>query len=278
MENALHTLIRLALEEDIGKGDLTAAAVPEGAEARARLVAKESVVVSGLGVVPEILRVAKSGARLEFRAKDGERLEKGAELLRLSGNARELLALERVILNFLQRLCGIATASARYAEAAEGTGLMILDTRKTTPGFRALEKKAVRDGGLHNHRFSLDTGILVKENHIRAAGGIEKAVKALRKAHGSLHAIEVEVTNRSEAFTALELGVKRLLLDNFSPSALAPLVRELKGMQKDVFLEASGGITFENLREYAAAGADAVSIGALTHSVRAADLSLLFEF
>lgn len=276
--NALRQLIRLALDEDIGTGDLTVLAVPPEVRARARLIAKEACVVSGLELGPLVLEVFGADARGEALVQDGQRVEKGATLLRFEGRARDLLTCERTILNFLQRLCGIATQASRYKEALGGRKLVVLDTRKTTPGLRDLEKKAVRDGGLWNHRMRLDQGVLVKENHIRASGSIELALANL---HGKVPKdipLEVEVTKWEEIQEAIRCGVRRLLLDNFTPAELRELVPRIRAIQPDIYLEGSGGVTLDTLADYATTGVDSVSIGALTHSVRSADLSLLFEF
>ena len=274
MEKALLQLMRLALAEDIGSGDLTAQAVPADRRAKAKLIAKEDLVFSGSSVIEPLLQVAEAKSKITLLVKDGELVAKGAPFLLWEGPAREILSLERTLLNFLQRLCGIATEARRIALLVKGTNLQVLDTRKTTPGFRALEKAAVKDGGLHNHRLSLDTGILIKENHIRAAGGIAAAVKALGKQQ---YPIQVEVTNHSEVFEALQLGLRHLLLDNFSPEELKKMVQKILAQYPDAVLEASGGVTTQSLPLFAASGVHRVSMGALTHSVRAADISLLFE-
>jgi nicotinate-nucleotide pyrophosphorylase (carboxylating) len=277
---ATRQLIRLALDEDIGTGDLTALAVPPEVRARARLVAKEGCVISGLEIAPLVLEVFGADAKVEPEAgiADGKKAEAGTVLLQFEGRARDLLTCERTILNFLQHLSGVATEARRYHDALGSAKLTVLDTRKTTPGLRYWEKKAVRDGGLSNHRARLDEGVLVKENHIRASGSIKLALANL---HGKVPAevpVEVEVTSWEEAQEALDCGVQRLLLDNFTPAQLTELVRKIRARSPKVFLEASGGVSFARLGEYAATGADAVSVGALTHSVRAADLSLQFEF
>lgn len=278
--SAARQLIRLALEEDIGTGDLTALAVPPEVKARARLVAKESCVLSGLELVAVVLEVFGGDGKVKLApgAQDGAELEKGGLVLTLEGKARDLLTTERTLLNILQRLCGVATQARQYKQALGNSPVKILDTRKTTPGLRFWEKKAVRDGGLYNHRQRLDDGVLIKENHIRASGSIKLALANLHgKVDGKIP-VEVEVTNWAEAEEALECGVKRLLLDNFSPGPLAEIVKTLRAKSPGIYLEASGGITLANLREYGQTGIDAMSIGALTHSVRAVDLSLLFEF
>lgn len=278
--SASRQLIRLALEEDIGTGDLTALAVPPEVRAKARLVAKESCVLSGLELAPLVLEVFGADAKVEALngLADGSFVQKGTTVLQFEGRARDLLTCERTILNFLQRLCGIATMAKIYKDALEGAPLTILDTRKTTPGYRVWEKKAVRDGGLTNHRARLDEGVLVKENHIRASGSIELALANLAGKIKPEIPVEVEVTNWDEIEQALKFGITRLLLDNFTPDQLRELVPKIRAKNAKVFLEASGGITLQNLRDYAKTGVDAVSVGALTHSVKSADLSLLFEF
>jgi nicotinate-nucleotide pyrophosphorylase (carboxylating) len=277
-QNAARQLIRLALDEDIGTGDLTVLAVPPEVRAHARLIAKESCVVSGVELGALVLEVFGADAKAEVCVEDGTRVEAGTTLIKFEGRARDLLTCERTVLNFMQRLCGIATQAARYKAALKGAKLTILDTRKTTPGLRDLEKKAVRDGGLTNHRMRLDQGVLVKENHIRASGSIQLALANL---HGKVPKgmpIEVEVTKWEEIKEALNCGVTRLLLDNFTPMQLRELVPKIRAEAPGIYLEGSGGVTLESLPDYATTGVDAVSVGALTHSVRSTDLSLLFEF
>lgn len=271
------SLIRLALEEDLGRGDLTALAVPETAKARAKILARRPTVLAGSWLLPEIAMEAGAKVSFEFHAKEGELLNANQNFVTITGSARELLSLERTWLNFLQRSCGIATLARHYREAIGETKIKITDTRKTLPGFRYLDKLAVKIGGLYNHRFGLDGGILVKENHIRAAGNIEKAIKGLQSQVPHGLKIQVEVTNQAEAMEALKFGAEALLLDNFAVSDLKKVVPVLKQNYPSVLLEASGGITLENIREYSQTGIDLISVGALTHSVQAADLSLLFE-
>ncbi len=273
-------LIALALEEDLGRGDLTAAGVPADRTATAQLVAKEACVASGLWLVEEILTVAKMNAAVSFAEgiRDGVPVTKGQTIFTLSGNARDLLSVERTLLNFLQRSFGIASFAFELRRQVGDFPVKITDTRKTLPGFRYLDKRAVRDGGLYNHRFGLDSGVLVKENHIRAAGGISAIVKSLRAEIPHGLRVEVEVTTRDEALEALAAGADALLLDNFSAADLKSLVKELREKAPEVLLEASGGINQHNIRDYAATGVDLISMGALTHSVKAADLSLQFGF
>ncbi len=278
--NAARQLIRLALDEDIGTGDLTVLAVPPEVRAKARLVAKEDCVLSGLELAPLVLEVfgADASSSLSPEMQDGKQVKAGTTILTFEGRARDLLTCERTILNLLQRTCGVASQAKKYKDALEGQKLTILDTRKTTPGFRHWEKKAVRDGGLTNHRLRLDHGVLVKENHIRASGSIKLALANLAGKIKPDMPVEVEVTKWEEIEEAMSFGVKRLLLDNFTPSQLKELVPRIRAKNKDIFLEGSGGVTIENLKDYATTGVDAVSVGALTHSVRSTDLSLLFEF
>jgi nicotinate-nucleotide pyrophosphorylase (carboxylating) len=272
-------LVARALAEDLGEGDVTSeATVPEEATARARIVQKEPGVVFGLAVVDEAMRQC-GVEHVDNLVVEGQwRQEVPAEVLLASGSARALLAAERTAINFLGHLCGIATLTARYAEAVVGTGATILDTRKTTPGLRRLEKAAVAAGGGINHRLGLYDAILIKENHIAAAGGLAKAVYAARTAQPEM-AIEVEVRNLDEAAYALGTGADRLLLDNMSPEAMreAAALRDETTGETAVSLEASGGVTLENVREVAEAGVEFISVGALTHSAPTLDFSMLLE-
>ena len=276
----IEELVGRALAEDLGEGDVTSeATVPEEARARARIVQKKPGVVFGLAVVVETMR--QCGVEdVDNLVVEGQwREDVPAEVLLASGSARSLLAAERVALNFLGRLSGIATLTARYAEAVVGTGTTILDTRKTTPGLRCLEKAAVAAGGGINHRMGLYDAILIKENHIAAAGGLAKAVYAARHAQPD-KAIEVEVRNLDEAAYALGTGADRLLLDNMSPASMKEAVAlrdENAGGPDGVSLEASGGVTLENVREIAETGVEFISIGALTHSAPTLDFSMLLE-
>jgi nicotinate-nucleotide pyrophosphorylase (carboxylating) len=273
-------LVARALAEDLGSGDVTSeATVPEEARARARIVQKQPGVVFGLDVVAEAMR--RCGVdHVDNLVVEGQwREEVPAEVLLASGPARALLAAERTAINFLGHLSGIATLTARYAEAVVGAGTTILDTRKTTPGLRRLEKAAVAAGGGINHRMGLYDAVLIKENHIAAAGGLTKAVHAARTAQPEM-AIEVEVRDLDEAAYALGMGVDRLLLDNMSPETMRQAVAlrdENAGGADGVSLEASGGITLDNVREVAETGVDFISVGALTHSAPTLDFSMLLE-
>jgi nicotinate-nucleotide pyrophosphorylase (carboxylating) len=275
-EDELHALIRRALDEDMPFGDLTSELLIEDdrqgtADA---LVKGAPLVAAGVHVAGEVFRLIDASSRFWAKAADGEMVQPGESLFRVEGMARTLLAGERVALNLLQRICGIATETRAFVDAVAGTGVKILDTRKTTPGLRALEKYAVAAGGGQNHRFSLSDGILIKENHISAAGGIRPAVAAaLARRSGHLLRIEVEVSDLDQVAEALEAGAEMLLLDNFLPEEVR---RAVALVQKRIPLEVSGGVTLDTVRAFAEAGPDFISIGHLTHSAPACDISLLF--
>jgi len=275
-------LIDLAFEEDfVHGGDLTSnACVDVDKQAHAVVRAKEQLVVAGIGIFARVFGRIDETLRIRPLAKDGDLVEKGDTVLELSGNARNLLLGERTALNFMQRLSGIATLTRRAADALEPyPGTRLLDTRKTTPGFRALEKAAVRAGGGTNHRFSLFDGVMIKENHILAAGGIADAVKKARKTNHHLVKIEVETESLDEVQQALNAGADCIMLDNMSTPMLQDavnLVREHEQKTgRPTHLEASGNMSVERLPEVAATGVDFISMGALTHSAPSADLSLL---
>jgi nicotinate-nucleotide pyrophosphorylase (carboxylating) len=267
-------LIDRALREDIGDGDLTTAAVvPEGARARARIEQKSAGVPAGLKVARAVFE--RVDAELEWRSHAPEGgWRDGGLLAEVEGSAASILTAERVALNFLGRLSGVATTTARYVKAVEGTGARVLDTRKTTPGLRALEKEAVRVGGGVSHRSGLFDAILVKENHAALAGGVEAAARRALAAAPEGVTVEVECATLAEVSAALEAGVPRLLLDNMSIDELRRAV-ELAGGRAE--LEASGGITLETIRAVAETGVAFISIGALTHSAPALDVSLLLD-
>ncbi len=276
----LSEVVVRALAEDVGEGDVTsAAAVPEDARARARIVQKQPGVVFGLAVVAETMR--RCGVEhVDNLVVEGQwREDVPAEVLMASGPARALLAAERTALNFLGHLSGIATLTARHVEAVAGTGAQILDTRKTTPGLRELEKAAVAAGGGRNHRLGLYDAILIKENHIALAGGLAKAVHAARSAQPGL-AVEVECRNLDEVAYALGTGADMLLLDNMSIETLRAAVKlrdEHAGAGSGPSLEASGGVDLQTVRPIAETGVDFISVGALTHSAPTLDFSLLLE-
>lgn len=265
-------VVRLALEEDIGPGDVTSrACVPEPQKASGRFLAREPLVLAGVDLLAEIYRLRGGVDELTILKRDGDFCEGGEILAAVHGRARTLLECERVALNFLQRLSGVATAARRYTDAVAGTKCRVLDTRKTTPGLRALEKMAAAAGGVTNHRMGLYDAILIKNNHIAAAGGVRNAIERARE---SGLPVEIEVRTRQELHEALDAGAGHLLLDNLTPEEAARWVAEIGGRAK---VELSGGITLENVRAYAETGADFVSSGAITHSVRAVDISFRLE-
>ena len=267
-------LIDTALAEDIGEGDLTTrAVVPEGAEAKARISQKAPGVIAGLRVAEAVFQRVDAELVFVMHCPQGMWREAGA-VAEISGSAASILAAERVALNFLAHLSGVATLTTRYVRAVEGTGVRILDTRKTMPGLRALEKEAVRTGGGESHRSGLFDAILVKENHARLAGGVGEAGRRAVAAAPDGVMVEVECATLDEVRDALEAGVSRILLDNMSTVDLRAAVVLAGGRAE---LEASGGVTLDTVREIAETGVDYVSIGALTHSAPALDLSLLLE-
>jgi nicotinate-nucleotide pyrophosphorylase (carboxylating) len=278
-EPGIERLASAALAEDLGGGDITAqAVVPPDAMARATIRQKQAGALFGFEVAAEVFRQA--GAELELLAAEGEwRDDVPADVASASGPARALLAAERTALNFLAHLSGIATLTARYVAALEGTATQVLDTRKTTPGLRALEKAAVAAGGGTNHRFGLYDAILIKENHVAAAGGIGKAVRLAAAAQPE-HPVEVECRDLEDVAAALDAGAARLLLDNMAPEQMREAVTLRDSSVKEhgpaATLEASGGVTLESVGAIAATGVDFVSVGALTHSAPALDLSMLF--
>jgi nicotinate-nucleotide pyrophosphorylase (carboxylating) len=271
----LRALVRRALEEDVGSGDVTTAAtVPPGARALARIVQKAPGVIFGLAAAEAVFEELDSEVRIERKVQEGVWRE-GGEVLEARGLAAALLTGERTALNFLAHLSGVATISARAARAVEGSGARVLDTRKTTPGLRELEKQAVAAGGASNHRAGLYDAILIKENHIAAAGGIGAAVARARDAAPQLAGrLEVEVRDADEIDQALAAGAPWLLLDNMDPARLRAAVAQVGGRAE---LEASGGVDLETLRAVADTGVEWISMGALTHSAPALDLSLQLE-
>lgn len=264
--------VRRALEEDIGSGDITSAAcVPADQLAEGRFIARQQLVVAGLELLDLIYRLRGGVERLEQYGDSGFTAAPGQTLAWVRGRTRALLECERVSLNFLQRLSGIATLARRYVDAVAGTGCRILDTRKTTPGLRRLEKMAAAAGGVTNHRMGLFDAVLIKNNHITAAGGIRAALERVR---GLSVPVEIEVRNQEEIDEALACGATRLLLDNFTPEQAAAAVRHIAGR---VTVELSGGITLENVRAYAASGADFISCGAITHSAPAVNINFCLD-
>ena len=270
----LGTLIDLALQEDLAAGDITSrATIARNTRASAVIVAKQDLVLAGGGVAGEVFDRVDPELDWSIEVEDGARVQAGTVVFRVSGKARSLIAAERTALNFMQRMSGVATSTAAYVAAA-GERLRVTDTRKTQPGHRALDRYAVRCGGAVNHRNDLGAAVLIKENHVRCAGGIKAAVEAARAVAPHTMKVECEVTNFDELDAALEAGADIVMLDNFDDEQLKRAVERTAGR---ALLEASGGITLERLPRIAATGVDLVSVGALTHSVVAADLSMLVE-
>jgi nicotinate-nucleotide pyrophosphorylase (carboxylating) len=295
-------LVRRALAEDVGTGDATTVAiVPPGTPARATILARQTLVCAGLPLAENVFRALDLKMRIGCLHNDGSFVEPGAELVEIAGEAQTILTGERTALNFLAHLCGIATLTRRFVEQLAGTHTRIRDTRKTTPGLRSLEKYAVKAGGGTNHRFGLYDAILIKENHIAIAGGVKAALDRAH-AYTSLKmpapravsaydaagldpevvgpgplSVQIEVRNETELREALEAGAEAVLLDNMTPEAVKRCVQLARSLRRDCVIEISGGITLDNARAYAEAGADFLSAGALTHSAPAANLSLLVE-
>jgi nicotinate-nucleotide pyrophosphorylase (carboxylating) len=269
-------LIALALEEDAGLGDLTSRAIfSAGHRSRAVIDAKQALVVCGLEVAARVFARVDPMIKVCLLAHDGDWVTAGTAVMRLDGPTASLLTAERTALNFLQRLSGIATAARGYAKAVEGTGVRVVDTRKTTPGFRALEKYAVRCGGCFNHRASLGEHVLIKDNHIAAAGSLGEAVRRCRKIAPHTARIEVEAKTMAEVRQACRAGADVVLLDNMTVAEVRAAIATIAGR---AFIEVSGGIRYETVRDYALPGVNVISIGALTHSAPAADLSLDLQF
>jgi nicotinate-nucleotide pyrophosphorylase (carboxylating) len=262
-------LIRLALEEDIGAGDVTTnALIPPESTATAVIYAKEPLIIAGLDISREVFTTLDPAAIFDTTLEDGDRINSQDEILTVRGTLRALLTGERTALNFLQRLSGIATNTRNYVDRVAGTGVRLTDTRKTTPGWRSLEKYAVTVGGAHNHRFGLYDAVLIKDNHIAACGGISEAVAKVRD---SSHKIEVEVSDLDQVNEALESGADIIMLDNMSLSDIRKAVTIVDGR---ALIEVSGGVTLDGLAEIADTGVDIISIGALTHSAKAVDISM----
>ena len=267
-------LVEAALAEDVGSGDVTSrATVPEGAEGSGSIVAKEAGVVCGLPVARIVFERVDGRLLFEPDVQEGARVAPGDLLARVRGPVRAILTAERTALNFLQHLSGIATATAAAVAALEGTGVRLLDTRKTVPGLRLLAKYAVRTGGGGNHRLGLYDMVMIKENHAAAAGGVAAAIRLARQACPS-HVLEVEVTDLKEVVQALAEGPDRILLDNFAPERIREAAALVRAREDPPEIEVSGGVTFDTLRSVAVPGVDFVSMGAITHSAPALDLSL----
>lgn len=272
---AIDSIIRNALQEDIGTGDITTLATIEpGVVARAELVAKEDFVLAGIDVARRVFQMLDATVAFEKLVGDGLRIRRGEVLAWLKGDAAVLLQGERVALNLLQRMSGIATLTARFVREVEGTGATIVDTRKTMPGLRVLDKYAVRMGGGRNHRTSLYDGVLIKENHVAAAGGITTAVARARQRVPHTLKIEVETRDLEEVAEAVDAGADIILLDNMDNATLRQAVALVAGRART---EASGGVSLKTVRAIAETGVELISVGALTHSVQAADISMLFQ-
>ncbi|MGD0500704.1 MAG: carboxylating nicotinate-nucleotide diphosphorylase [Bryobacteraceae bacterium] len=269
---AVFEIVRLALDEDIGSGDITTrACVPAHQNGRGRFIAREPLVLAGPSLLPLIYNLRGGVQDLDIRKRSGDHCHGGETIAEVLGPARTLLECERVALNFMQRLSGVATAARHFARQVEGTNCKVLDTRKTMPGLRVLEKLATEAGGITNHRMGLYDAILIKNNHIAAAGGIRKAIERARSLGLP---VAVEARTREELRAALEVAPERLLLDNLSPAEAADWIEEIAGRAE---VELSGGITLDNVQEYAELGANFVSSGAITQSARAMDISFRME-
>jgi nicotinate-nucleotide pyrophosphorylase (carboxylating) len=267
------------LAEDIGRGDITTQACVSGdVSGVGRFLAKEDLVVCGLSVAEAVfLHLDEESPEIETTVNEGDEVKAGTIFATLKGYADVLLTGERVALNLMQKLSGVATLTRQYVRAIEGTTAQIVDTRKTTPGLRMLEKYAVTIGGGKNHRFGLDDGVLIKDNHIALAGGITEAVVMAKQKVGHLHKIEVEISNWAQLREALEAGADIVLLDNQTPEEAAKLVQMARQINPSVLLEASGGMDLDRVRSFAEAGVDLISVGRLTHSARAVDISFKIQ-
>jgi len=268
----LHDFVQRMLAEDLGKGgDVTSnATIATDARLIAEMNCRQAVVLAGLEIAAEFFRTLDSDAKIELAAKDGDGVPHGTTVMRLSGNARAMLAAERSALNTLQHLCGVATLTRQYADAIAGTGAVLIDTRKTIPGLRILEKYAARMGGAQNHRMRLDDGVLIKDNHVAVCGGVAEAVRRAKAANTGLQ-VQVEVDRIEQIGPALQAGADRLLLDNMDPAMLREAVKLVAGR---VPLEASGGVTLETIRFIAETGVNFISVGRITQSAPAVDIGL----
>jgi len=276
LQQNIEMSVRNALAEDINTGDLTAALVPADQQARATVLVRDDAVICGLPWFSEVFNQLSSDIAIKLLVNEGQQVAADSKICELLGPARPLLTGERTALNFLQTLSATATAAKNFTAAIENTTTTILDTRKTIPGMRLAQKYAVHTGGAANHRTGLYDGILIKENHIAASGGISKAVAAaLKQANGVM--VEVEVENLDEVRTAIDAGAHRLLLDNFSHDDMQLAVAIRDELNKDITLEASGGINLDSVKKIAAIGVDFISVGTLTKDIKAVDLSMRFE-
>jgi nicotinate-nucleotide pyrophosphorylase (carboxylating) len=267
------------LSEDIGRGDITTqSTVPDGIRGIGRFLAKEDLVVCGLAIAEAVFfQLDAESSELEPTANDGDEITAGTTFASMKGFADVLLGGERVALNLIQRMSGVATLTRQYVKAIEGTNAKIVDTRKTTPGLRMLEKYAVSIGGGKNHRLGLDDGVLIKDNHIALAGGVKEAVMAAKSHVGHLHKIEVEITNWHQLREAITAGADIIMIDNQTPQEAQKLVEMSRNLNPNVLIEASGNMSLETVRSYAEVGVDLISVGKLTHSARAMDISFKIQ-
>jgi len=263
------------LKEDLGRGDVTTQTVIRGgARARGQFLAKQDLVLCGLEFAEAVFGVLDNAIALESLAYDGQPITAGTKFARIEGPAAVLLAGERTALNLLQHMSGIATLTRAFVDKVRGTGAHIIDTRKTTPGLRLIEKYAVSTGGGGNHRFGLDDGVLIKDNHITLVGGIKRAVELARSGAPHLLKVEVEASNLGQVRESLEARAEVIMLDNMKPAEIAAAVRLIREQAPDTIIEASGSITLDNVREVAETGVDLISVGAITHSAGAVDISM----
>ena len=267
------------LNEDIGRGDITTqATVSPEVRGHGKFLAKENLIVCGIEVAEAVfLHLDPESPEIETTVGEGDEVEAGTVFASLKGYSDVLLAGERVALNLLQRMCGVATLTRQYVKAVEGTNAQIIDTRKTTPGLRMLEKYAVTVGGGKNHRFGLDDGVLIKDNHVALAGGITEAVTMAKLKVGHLHKIEIEISNWAQLREAILAGADIILLDNQTPEEAEKLVEMARQLNPNVLLEASGGMDLDRVRSFAEAGVDLISVGKLTHSAKAVDISFKIQ-
>lgn len=273
-EGALYSQIALFLREDLGRGDITTQSVVErNTRARGRFIAGEKMVLAGLEAAEEVFLMLDSQQQLEAFLADGEEIEAGKVIARMAGFADVLLAGERVALNLIQRLSAVATLTNRFVKAVEGTGASIVDTRQSTPGMRMLEKYAVQLGGGQPHRFGLDDGVVIRNNHVAVAGGISAAVKSAKAKLGHIHRVQVQVANENELREALDSGADMLLVENLAPVGLSQLISLARELSPAITVECSGEINLENVRTLAEAGSDLISVSELTSSARVMDVS-----
>lgn len=274
--SSVRPLIRSALDEDVGRGDITSEALfSSSLKERAQIVAREEGLLAGVEVVKEVFRLTSSG-RVKFThsLEDGDLIGEDRPVLIMEGSVLAILRGERVALNFLSRLSGIATLTRKYVDLVKGLEVRIMDTRKTSPNLRALEKYAVKTGGGLNHRFALDDGVLIKDNHIKICGGVGEAVRRTRQMLSPLLKIEVEVENLAQLEEAIDAGADIVMLDNMEKGKMQEAVRRIRSQERHILIEASGGISLENVRDTAETGVDFISVGGLTHSAMSLNFAL----